>query len=160
MITCNFIKGDIVTFTSEKLNTGGVIYEVVTIQNPVVPASTEQIVNVNEKEWRADGGSKYGTYDSGHYENVVRQRTIRGSWDENGKKIQPCDVHGFVRIKPLYSFYPTKVGKEPKGKNNTLMIYFDELYRLKNIDLVALGVKYSELGNLLVTIARRGGADV
>lgn len=78
--------------------------------------------------------------------------------DENGKKVSLAAMHGFVRIKPLFEFFATPKGKEPKGKGATLIIYYESIERnLKPVDLVLLGTKYLELGNIMRDIARLGG---
>jgi len=159
--------GSIVTFTSEKHNTGGVIYQIVEDQAPIKPHTTVREVTRMERQWVPVGyasieavskGVHPGTRE-GEYKEVPTTVKDYGAWDEKGKKIMSSALSGFVRIAPVYTFFPTRKGKEPVGKGNTIIIGYDDLRRLQKLEITNLGSKYIELGELLKTLARRGGAE-
>jgi hypothetical protein len=143
--------GDLVLYTSVKDSTGGVIFQIVENTEPVVPHTTERTVRVNRQ--RYDNASH-------NYVYVNCEEVQRGLWDKNGKKIMKSAVHGFVRIKPIFDFFATNKGKAPIGKNNTIIIHYEHIRDvLVPVDLVLLGTKYVELGNIIRDIARRNGMD-
>ena len=78
-----------------------------------------------------------------------------GAVDENGKGIEPMKLYGFVRLRPFFSFFPTSRGAKPRGKGGTVLVYHSALQRAKKVDLLALGAKYVELGNLMRDMATR-----
>ena len=127
--------GDLVTMDDVQDSTGGIVYQIVEDQVPVVPHTTEKKITNNEC-------------------------TVYGAWDENGKKIMISALSGFVRIKPLFTFYPTYKGKSPRGKGETIIVAYNDLHRLHKVSITDLGTKYIELGELIKSMMRKGGAEV
>lgn len=128
-----FAVGDIVTYASDEDSTGGVIFQIVENCDPVVPAGRKP---------RGRGNYSY---------DLV---------DEQGRKIEPMRINGYIRLKPLYAFFPTELGKKPRGKGTTVLLYHSILKegdRVKKVDLVTLGTRYAELGTLIRDLALAGG---
>lgn len=122
--------GDLVTFSSDKESTGGVIFEIAVNFDSPVPD--------NERyTFRGETAAKY----------KIGKRALR-----------PMEVMGYLRLKPVFSFFPTKLGQKPKGADNTLLLhhYAADIQRMHKVDLINLGTKYAELGNLLRDMARMG----
>jgi hypothetical protein len=126
-------------FSSDKESTGGVLYKIVESTEPVPGAVTSQQIKVEH--------SRYD-YNSKSVKTEVVEKTKFGAWDANGNKIMIAAIKGFVRISPLFEFFATRKGK-------TLIIEYDELYRLQKVDIVTLGVKYVELGNIIKNLAQK-----
>jgi len=119
--------GDIVTFASDKESTGGVIYQIT--MNYESPIAKEKRLSI--------------------YETVFHP--------VSGKKMKPMEVRGYLRIRPIFTFFPTRKGKAPGGADSTLIIYHDELRNLKKIELLDIATKYAELGNIIRDLAVKGG---
>lgn len=146
--------GDIVTFASENDNTGGCIYQIVFDQTPIAPHTTRRTTTRTRTKFNWRDNSK--SQETETYEHVEH-----GRWDEQGRKIKPCDVAGYVRIKPLFTFYPTPRGKKPKGAGETIMVYYGHgVSQLKKVEVADLGAKYVELGELMKFLLRKGGAEL
>ena len=144
-----FKLNDLVLYSSDKNSTGGVIYQIVEDTEPVVPASKSRPGERLSRVYNAEKGG---------YETQRVQTILYGQWDAKGKKISVAAVHGYVRIKPLFEFFATRKGKDPKGKGKTLIIYYRDIkHSLEKVDLVVLGTKYLELGNIMRDIARNSG---
>ena len=81
-------------------------------------------------------------------------------FDEKGRRIPPMTA-GYVRLKPMFEFFPTNRGKQPKGKGSTVLVYHSQIQRgMKKVDLTVLGVKYMELGNMIRNVAVAAGFEV
>lgn len=137
--------GDLVSFLSDKESTGGIVFQIVENVDRAKPASTSRIITVCREVW---------SHATQRYENTSVKETEHGEWDEQGRRISPGHARGYVRIKPLFEFFATRKGKKPKGKGDTIMIYYDQLYLLRKVDIVTLGVKYVELGNIIRDMTR------
>lgn len=144
----NLKVGDIVLFSSVKESTGGVLFKIVEDKEPVEGAVTSKKAIVKDDYWEP----KTGKWTHGDVEKI-----IYGAWDANGKKIMNAAVMGFVRIKPLFDFFATSKGKNPTGKNKTLIVSYGNLESLKKVDIIVLGMKYVELGNIIKDIASSKG---
>jgi len=144
----NLKIGDVVLYSSDKESTGGVLFKITEDQEPVIGATTSRNVIVKEKQFE---------YRTNNYKWCDVKKTIFGAWDVNGNKIMVASIIGFVRIKPLFEFFATRKGKNPTGKNKTIIISYNDLERLKKVDIVLLGTKYMELGNIIKDIASSKG---
>lgn len=145
-----FEAGDLVLYSCGQDETGGIIFQIIEVTNPVMPAMTKKAVTRQKRYW----DSKSNNYE---YREVTENE--HGYWDEKGRKIMLAAVNGFVRIKPIFDFFATPKGKSPKGKGETIIITYDMLDQLRKVDLVVLGAKYVELGNLLRDLAMRNGME-
>ena len=76
----------------------------------------------------------------------------------DGKKVKAMEHCGYVRLKALFEFFPTYVGKNPKGLGGTVLVNHHELHQIRKVDIVALGTKYAELGGVIRSLAMAGGA--
>ena len=126
-----FAVGDIVTYASDQESTGGVIFQIVENCDPVKPAGA-----------------------------ILRGRYSSVPVDEKGKKIPAMCINGYIRLKPLFSFFPTQRGQKPVGKGSTILLY--HLYikgNVKKVDLLTIASKYAELGNLIRDLAITGGME-
>lgn len=148
-----FALHDIVTMNSFKKSSGGVLYRIVEDVPPTVPAMTSRKVMRQPTVWDPKV-SKY--VNSG----PKREEIEYGVWDKDGKKMLEAARYGYVRIKPVFELFATSVGKNPSGKNGTIIVGYSELTRnVKRIDIVDLGTKYVEFGNLIKDIAGLRGND-
>lgn len=160
-----FKVGDLVLYTSIKDSTGGVIFQIVERTDPVEPAIRQRVVKVTRERFKAWPGHSPSYWDqkpgvNGEMEKYEEEKREYGAWDANGKKLMEAATHGFVRIKPIFDFFATSKGKNPVGKGNTIIIYYEALKNaLRPVDLVLLGAKYMELGNIMRDIVRRGSED-
>ncbi len=119
-----FALGDIVTYASDEESTGGVIFQIAENCDPIKPTAL-----------------------------APRGRYAHDPVDEKGKKLQPMQVNGYVRLRPLFAFFPTELGQKPKGKGQTVLLYHARLKHVKKVDLVSIASKYAELGNLIRDLA-------
>jgi len=78
---------------------------------------------------------------------------------ETGKPLKPMEVEGYLRLKPLFSFFPTSRGKKPKGAGATVLVYHRQLQWMRKIELLELATRYAELGNIIRDVARQGGME-
>jgi len=142
--------GDLVLYASGRDETGGIIFRIVEDTHPQKPHSTSKTVQRHRE-----------TYDQGSNKWVTKlvDVTEHGYWDANGRKLMDAAIAGFVRIRPTFDFFATRKGRQPKGKGETLIIKYSALRDLKKVDLVLLGAKYIELGNLLRSVAVKNGMD-
>lgn len=145
--------GDLVVYKSEgwasiKASTGGVIYQIVEDTPPVVPAKTVRMIAATGQ--RYDGATNMWVDRTGLMEEY-------GEWDSSGKKIMASALNGFIRISPLFTFFPTVKGKEPKGKGKSIIIEYCNLELIKKVTVEELGCKYVELGELMKLLMRKGG---
>ncbi len=158
-----YAVGDLVTYINVKDSTGGIVFRIIDDVRPVKPHATSRKTVKKYKEWQRSGawtGAFTGTPATGKYVEVDREVTEHGAWDENGKKIMVAATHGFIRIKPIFEFFATPKGKNPRGKGNTIIIEYSWIRTaLVKVDLVILGSKYVELGNIIHNIARKEGMD-
>ncbi len=138
-----YALGDYVFCNNEKKLTGGIIYQIVQDVEPVKVDCTEK--KVMQKRY---------DYVTSNYVN--KEVTKYGNWDAKGKKIILAATRGFIRIKPVFTFFATRTGLKPKGKNGTIIIeYGDIKWFIKPVDIVSLGTKYLELGNIINDIVKR-----
>lgn len=119
--------GDLVTFDCDEESTGGIIFQIIFNCDPVIPS------NIKNDGWRTT------------------------PIDENGRKIPAMCINGYVRLKPMFTFFPTRLGNNPKGKYQTLLVYHSSLDQVRKIDLVTIASKYAELGNLIRSFATAQG---
>lgn len=158
-----FALGDLVLYTSVRDSTGGVLFQIINDTSPVKPHTTKRTVVKKRSEWKPNpgiGAQLWGGRGSndGKYVEVEYEAAEHGAWDESGKKIMVAATRGFVRIKPIFDFFATNKGKSPRGKGETLIIeYRDIKHSLVRVDLVLLGSKYVELGNIIRDVARKEG---
>mgnify|MGYP001583955292 CR=1 FL=1 len=147
-----FKVGDLVQYSSDKESTGGVIFQIVQDIEPTPPACVRRKATVKKRIYNPS---------TNNYDFHEVEVTQYGAWDADGKKIMASAVDGFIRIRPIFEFFATPKGKNPKGKGDTLIIQYHELKhnRIKHVDLVLLGTKYVELGNIMRDIVRRGGME-
>lgn len=145
-----FRVDDLITYDSTDESTGGTIYRIVEDKSPVAPTTTQRPAVRNHVAADRRGFSF----------TTQEEYTEFGAWDDKGRAISKCNQLGYVRIKPIFQFLPTARGAAPKGKSGTLMIYYTMLPELKKVDIVALGVKYAELGNILKDVMRHRGAEL
>lgn len=144
---------DIVALNDVQKSSGGVLYKIVEDVPPTKPATTEKKVMRQPSVWDA----KTGRYVKN---GPKREETQYGSWDKDGNKLLEAARFGYVRIKPVFELFATSKGKNPQGKNGTLLITYEELpYNVKRIDIVDLGTKYVEFGNLIKDLASRHGSN-
>lgn len=80
---------------------------------------------------------------------------LRDPVDEKGKRIPAMCINGYVRLKPMFAVFPTEL-----GKRSTLLLYYNQLHRVKKVDLILLGTKYMELGNLIRDLAVSHGMEL
>jgi len=142
--------GDIVMFSSDKESTGGVLYTISEDTEPVEGAVTTRKTFRDKKEYN---------YKTNQYEMRKVEDWESGAWAPDGTKIMVAAVTGFVRIKPLFEFFATRKGKKPKGKDTTIIIYYNGLDKLKKLELIELGTKYVELGNIIKSLAVSKGME-
>jgi len=143
-----FAVGDFVFCNDIKKETGGVIYQIVQDTEPVKVHAT--VKKTTRKEY---------VFKTNSFKNVPYN--AYGFWDENGKKIAICATRGFIRIAPRFTFFASPTGTRPKGKNETILIEYPDVSRLlKPVDIVSLGVKYVEFGDIIKEIvARKSSSD-
>lgn len=126
-----FKVGDLVTYNSDKESTGGIIFTIAKNYDSPVPDG-------DRHRW---GPKHYGPK---HY-------------GPDGRPLKPMEVQGYIRLKPLFEFFPTRLGANPKGAAGTVLVYHTDLKRytqfMKKVDLVLLGAKYMELGTLIRDLA-------
>lgn len=147
-----FKVGDLVFYSSVKDSSGGVIYQIVEDTEPVKPAFMERKVMRKRSVW-----------DAGKNDFVFKmvEDVEYGAWDEKGKKLMAASRYGFIRLKPVFDFFATKRGKNPKGKGKTLIVHYYHIKSsVKKVDLVELGAKYVELGNIMRDIVKAGTAGI
>jgi|SRR6478735_610090 len=146
---CGFKLNELVLFSSDKESTGGVIFQIVEDNEPVVPATKSRATTRTVRNWNTPTGTP----------EVTTVPDIEyGAWDAKGKKISYANTVGFIRVKPVFEFFATPKGKKPKGKGTTLIIYYRDIsHHLKRVDLTVLGTKYLELGNLIRDFVRANG---
>jgi hypothetical protein len=127
-----FALGDLTSYDSDDDATGGIIYQITENCDPVKPATGST--------------SLYGD----------------DARDEKGNKIPPMKLSGYVRLKPLFEFFPSRRGKNPIRKGKTVLVYHYSIEKglMKKVDILSLGTKYVELGNLIRDLANKHGADV
>jgi hypothetical protein len=139
--TLGFNLGDIVRYTDTSHSPGGIIYRITEFSDPVKPHATNREYKVHKID---SNGS-------------IREeiRTERGHWDEKGRAIPVMYVEGFIRLNPIFEFFGMGMSKKPKGH----VVHYRLVPRyVEHVDLVKLGLKYVELGNLIRDIAKsRGG---
>jgi hypothetical protein len=145
-----FARGDLVLYSCGQDETGGVIFQIYEDTAPVKPHAYSKLVTRKRQVYNAVKRD---------YEYQDVEENEAGYFDDKGRKIMNSAVAGFVRIKPLFEFFATPKGKSPKGKGETLIITYDMLKQLRKVDLVVLGAKYVELGNLLRDLAMKGGME-
>lgn len=151
-----FKIGDLVLYECGKKDaTGGVIFRIVERTDPIVPTTTSRIV---KKTWqRYKSPSMWGVkrdHSNSEIEVYVEDQEIYGSWDANGKKILEAATYGFVRIRPVFDFFVSSRMKNPFGKGQTIIVHYRHMQGwLRHVDLVLLGLKYVELGNIMREIA-------
>lgn len=73
------------------------------------------------------------------------------------KQLKPMEVEGYVRLKPLYTFFATSRGRKPIGAGETVLVYHCDLYRVKKVELLDVMTKYAELGNVIRDLAVKHG---
>ena len=134
-------KGDYVILNSGLEEAGGTLFQIVEDTAPIKPHTTEKIVKASRYDYNKQ---QYAMVD------VVKY----GAWDDKGKKIMIAALEGFIRVKPVFSFYPSYKAKHPKGKGGTLIISYHDLRHVQQVDIVELCVKYAEFGNLINEIAK------
>jgi hypothetical protein len=128
-----FAVGELVTYSNNGESTGGIIFQIVKNCDAIKPASHR----------------KRGSYG-------------QDAIDEKGRVIKPMELSGYLRLKPIYAFFPTSLGASPKGAGETVLVYHNQpnltMY-LKKVDLLLLAKKYAELGNICRDIARIQGME-
>lgn len=126
-----FKVGDLVTYNSDKESTGGIVFIIETNFDSPVPD---------------DERHRWSSKKHSH---------------PNGKPLKPMEVQGYLRLKPLFDFFPTTLGANPKGAGSTVLVYHTDIKRytqyMKKVDLVTLGTKYMELGNVIRDLAIKHG---
>lgn len=130
--------GDIVTYDPGIGPTGGVIYRIVYDAGPV---AGEMKTTPKRRRWGTSNVSRFYL-------------------TKDGKKIGLKEHTGYVRLKPEFDFFATKLGKKPGGENGTKVVHYDDIKKLNKVDITALGVKYLELGNFMRSIALENGMEV
>lgn len=136
-----FKVGDLVAYDSDDESTGGVVFRIIKNCDPVTPHG---MMAVQRRGY-------------GHNNVPV---------DSRGKKIPAMEINGYVRLKPIFSFFPTTRGKKPLGLNQTVLVYHNVLRQdrqkcqVTKVDMLTLAGKYAELGNLVRDLAVLGGMDV
>lgn len=95
-----------------------------------------------------------------NYDSPVPHRG--GYWSRKhapeAKGLQPLQIRGYTRLKPVFEFAATSLGSRPRGKGSTVIVYHDEhIKKVAPLDIITLGVKYAELGNLIRDIALKRG---
>lgn len=128
--------GDLVTYDDDEHSTGGIIFVISDNFDSPVP-------DAERHTWNSRGaGDQYAI---------------------KGRRLKPMEVYGYLRLRPIFSFFPTSLGKKPLGAGGTVLVHHTELKksynleRMKHLDLVTLGTKYLELGNVMQDLARAGG---
>ena len=153
MVELGFALHDIVALNSYKKSSGGVLYRIVEDVPPVIPAFT------SKKVMRRP--TRYDPKTNKYVKLEKREETKYGMWDKDGNKLLEASRYGYVRIKPVFELFATSKGKNPTGKDGTLLIAYWELVHgaVKRIDIVDLGTKYVEFGNLIKDLANYHGTD-
>lgn len=148
-----FSMHDIVIFDDVQKSTGGIIYKIVEDVSPSNVATTSKKVKRHVT-----------VYDSKAHRYVrtgeTRDDTEYGCFDKDGKKLLDSAQYGYVRVKPVFDLFATSKGKNPIGKQGTIILQYSELKRdVKHISITDLGAKYIEFGNLIREIAITQGMD-
>lgn len=101
-------------------------------------------------------------YDS-PVEDTERRTYGKKHHDSKGKLLKPMEVMGYIRLKPLFKFFPTERGAKPKGAGATVLIHHTTIKadiqqtwrkaRLFKVDVLSLASKYAELGNVVRDLA-------
>lgn len=144
-----FKMGDLVSYACDKHFSGGVIFQIVEDTPPVTNITRSRLVTRMCKMYVSETNS---------YERKSVTRNEYGVWDEKGKKLPVDAMHGFIRIRPLFEFFATPKCSKPSGKGSTIIVKYRAIVRqVKAVDLVVLGAKYLELGNIMRDIAKTGG---
>jgi len=138
----NLAIGDFVTYDRGIGATGGVIYQI-----------TE---NVDPVECTVGQYSRKSKNTSPYY----RYRSSMFYMTNAGKKVGLKEKEGYIRLRPAFDFFATKLGKNPGGVNGTKIVHHRDLKKVVKMDIVALGVKYLELGNFIKDIASNKGMQV
>lgn len=152
-----FALNDHVTVSINDDSTGGVIYKIVEVCDPLEGF-------VGEKE----GTRKESFWNSKTCKYEVREVNcmISGAWDKDGKKVLVVAKRGYIRLAPVFYFFPTSLGADPKGKKGTLMLTHDNVIELKRFDrikkitIVELTTKHAELTDFIARFASAAGAEL
>lgn len=139
-------KGDIVILTSGYEEAGGTLFQIVEDTLPVEPHTTERPIKRN-------------SYDYEKQKYVERDAIEYGAWDVKGKKIMVAALAGFIRLKPIFSFYPSYKAAKPKGKGGTLIVGYSFLDYVRPVDIVELCVKHAELANVIKEVVKDRSKD-
>lgn len=157
-----FMVGDLVLFDDKEKESGGIIFMIVDKIDPIKPIKATRTIVKRQKRFKPFLGKFVDTFErlpgiNGEYEEYDEQVTITEDVDSQGKKITAMSIQGCVRIKPVFDFFASSKGKNPRGKNGTIVVYNSLIKKkLRHVDLVLLGSKYVELGNLMCELAKRG----
>ncbi len=103
----NFKVSELVLYSSDKHSTGGVIYQIVEDNEPVVISSRTRTVKRNVSEW---------DHANQKYVSVMREVNLYGQWDAQGKQISyKIQTVTFASSQSLNS---SRLSKErsPRGK--------------------------------------------
>lgn len=142
--------GEFVTLNDYKNSTGGIIYRIAVRGEPVTPAFTS--IHVTRKEWIPLQGKLWSPKIEGNGNWIQKQRLEHGNFNENKKKIPLYKVNGFLRLRPVFEFYPTHVGSNPKGLGGTVLINSWQFDTVKHVTLLELAQKYAEFGKLIQNV--------
>jgi len=126
----NLAEGDFVCVRAASW--GGEIYRIVREHAPVPVKPEEEYVKVV-------AGRRY-------------RRSVRIYRDFNGKRVQLREKEGYVQLQPVFDFFGLGT-KRPK------YVCSYDVKRLSKVDIVTLGSKYVELGNLLKEIMAEKGME-
>lgn len=88
--------------------------------------------------------------------------------NEAGKKPKEMELRGYIRLKPLFEFFPSSRGTRPTGLGSTVLVHhkgrnfrhfpgYEPLKDVRKVNIVTLGLKYAELGSVIRSIAMSGG---
>ncbi len=138
-----FALGDLVTYSSSEQSTGGVIFQISKNREPQ-PAfdhTGKSVPPVPLEGYRS------------RYE--IRHTKV---YRRDGKKMPKMDFEGYVRLTPFFEFFSTSWNTTGvDGKVGNVLVYHRDLAQAKKVELVTMGIKYVELGNLLRELAIKGG---
>lgn len=141
--TLGFMEGDLVQYGGQGVNAGGTVWRIVKDMPPRFDAVRREIVM---KGWQRDRNGK-------------RLKYTTTKWcDPNTRKVlSNLNLHGHVIIRPVYSFMPFVPGRNlsawttPKYKRVPYSLVQE---RLRRIDIVELGAKWSELKDLIDLVVK------
>lgn len=140
----DFCVGDFVVYKSIKKSAGGVIFRITDVQPPV-KSTLKKVTKI----------ANYDYYNYNGQKQIKKGQTIEETFeifvDAKGKKLPKAARDGYVRIVPVFEFFPASNYSVPKA--GMLIPYNDICNYLSIVDTITLGTtfqKYQQFINMYV----------